>query len=231
MLIVNATLRTQPFVTSTLKFYSLPGVLPPELVKLPYLRDIDFAYNYLSGAIPLEWASMQLNSISLLGNRLSRQIPKELGNITTLTLLNLEANQFSGTVPPELGKLHNLETLILSSNQLVGELPTSFAELRNLTDFRINDNNFSGSIPDVIENWKQLTRLEMVATGLQGPIPSSISLLDKLTDLRICEIAGPTQGFPVLRGATGLIRLVLRNCNISGELPAYVWRMRELELL
>ncbi|KAA8515039.1 hypothetical protein F0562_018173 [Nyssa sinensis] len=218
-------------VSIVIKGYSLPGVLPPELVKLPYLREIDFAYNYLSGTIPQEWASTQLNLISVLANRLSGEIPKELGNITSLKYLDFEANQFSGTVPPELGRLINLETLMLSSNQLTGELPTTFAELRNLTNFRINDNNFSGAIPDFIQNWKQLTRLEMHASGLEGPIPSNISLLNKLTELRISDINGTTQGFPMISSITGLVRLILRNCNISGEIPAYIWKMRDLQML
>ncbi|KAE7996363.1 hypothetical protein FH972_001094 [Carpinus fangiana] len=146
-------------VRIVLKGYSLPGMLPPQLVKLPYLREIDFALNYLNGTIPLEWASMQLTSISVLVNRLSGEIPKELGNITSLTYLCLEANQFSGIVPPELGNLTNLQTLMLSSNNLTGNLPMTFAMLGSLTDFRINDNNFRGTIPDFIQNWKQLTRL------------------------------------------------------------------------
>ncbi|KAM7500588.1 hypothetical protein LguiA_025002 [Lonicera macranthoides] len=216
---------------SALKFLNLPGVLPPELVNLPYLREIDFAYNYLSGPIPLEWVSTQLNLISLLGNRISGEIPKELGNLTTLTYLDLEANQLMGNVPPELGKLINLRTLMLSSNKLIGTLPMTFAGLRNLTNFRINDNNFTGPIPDFIQNWKQLTRLEMHASGLEGPIPSSISLLDQLTELRISDIKGPIRGFPTLSNATGIVRLVLRNCNISGEIPAYIWNLRNLEML
>ncbi|GLT52828.1 hypothetical protein SLA2020_261450 [Shorea laevis] len=74
-------------VRIVLKSYSLPGILPPQLVKLPYLREIDFAYNYLNGTIPLEWTSMQLTSIFVLANRVSGEIPKELGNITSLTYL------------------------------------------------------------------------------------------------------------------------------------------------
>nr|GEV24323.1 probable LRR receptor-like serine/threonine-protein kinase RFK1 isoform X1 [Tanacetum cinerariifolium] len=69
------------------KYYSLGGVLPPELVKLPYLQIIDFAFNYLQGTIPSELGSTKMQSISLLGNRFSGQIPGELGNITTLTYL------------------------------------------------------------------------------------------------------------------------------------------------
>ncbi|XP_060195249.1 uncharacterized protein LOC132624497 [Lycium barbarum] len=214
-----------------LKGLNLPGELPPELVKLPYIREIDFAYNYLSGSIPVEWATTQLTNISVLVNRLSGEIPKELGNISSLLYLNLEGNQFSGNVPSELGKLIYLQTLFLSSNQLVGEVPTSFSELVNLTDFRINDNNFSGQIPDFIQNWKQLTKLEMHATGLEGPIPSNISLLNKLTDLRISDIGGPAQTFPSLSDIAGIQTLVLRNCGLSGELPVYIWAMKDLQTL
>ncbi|XP_040948586.1 probable LRR receptor-like serine/threonine-protein kinase RFK1 [Gossypium hirsutum] len=155
------------------KHQNLPGGLPPELVNLPYLKVIDFAYNYLNGSIPLEWASMQLEYIyySLLEltkpsfssfvfvNRLSGSIPTYLGNITSLAYLDLEANQFSGQVPPEIGKLVNLRTLRLSYNRLTGDLPVQLAELKNLTDFRINDNNFNGSIPTFFQNWKNLRRI------------------------------------------------------------------------
>ncbi|XP_021772427.1 probable LRR receptor-like serine/threonine-protein kinase RFK1 isoform X2 [Chenopodium quinoa] len=211
-----------------LKRYSLPGVLPRELVKLPYLREVDFAYNYLSGGIPVEWASLQLEYISLLSNRLSGEIPKELGKIGSLTTLSLEANQFSGKLPDELGELVNLKTLVLSSNDLRGTLPRTFAGLTNLSDLRINDNNFNGIIPHYIENWKQLQRLEMHASGLQGPIPSSISFLDGLTEF---DINGSIQNFPDLRNMTGLVRLVLRNCSIAGELPVYLWDITSLKMI
>ncbi|KAL3739800.1 hypothetical protein ACJRO7_021119 [Eucalyptus globulus] len=214
-----------------LKFHSLPGILPPELAKLPYLREIDFAYNCLSGEIPDELSSMQLTSISLVVNRLSGAIPTSLANITSLTYLNLEANQFSGPVPHELGRLIYLQNLILSSNQLTGNVPTTFATLGHLTDFRINDNNFSGRIPSFIRNWKKLNKLEMHASGLEGPIPSHISALNKVEELRISDIDGPLQLFPALDDMTGLVILVLRSCNLSGQIPAYMWKLQNLEFL
>lgn len=217
-------------VKIVIKGYNLPGVLSPELVNLPYIQEIDFAYNYLHSTIPPEWSSIQLNSLSVLVNRLSGEIPKELGNIRSLKYLNLEANQFSGAVPAELGQLISLQTLILSSNQLTGNIPASLSGLINLTDFRINDNNFSGPIPGFIQNWKQLQRLEMHATGLHGPFPANISLLNKLITLRISDVGGPAQQFPAL-SANDLQIMVLRNCNISGEIPTYVWDLVNLRVL
>ncbi|KAK4589499.1 hypothetical protein RGQ29_020176 [Quercus rubra] len=169
-----------------LKGYSLPGMLPPQLVKLPHLQEIDFAYNYLNGTIPLEWASTQLTFISVLVNRLSGEIPKELGNITTLTYLCLEANQFSGIVPPELGHLTNLQTLILSSNNLTGNLPMAFAGLRNLTDLVLRNCKVSGEIPAYIWTMKQLEMLDVSFNKLVGELPPSI----KLERLRFLFLTG-----------------------------------------
>ncbi|TXG47725.1 hypothetical protein EZV62_027019 [Acer yangbiense] len=211
--------------------YSLPGTLPPELVRLLYISEIDFAYNYLKGSIPLEWASMQLKYISVFANRLSGNIPNHLGKITSLTYLDLDQNQFSGMIPPELGKLVNLKTLRLSSNRFSGILPLELAELKNLTNFRINDNNFTGSIPEYISSWSGLSRLEIQGSGLKGPIPPSLFVLEKLTQIRISDIHGTNQSFPVLTNMTGLTRVILKNCGISGGIPEYIWGMKNLRFL
>nr|GMD03094.1 probable LRR receptor-like serine/threonine-protein kinase RFK1 isoform X1 [Ipomoea batatas]GMD09151.1 probable LRR receptor-like serine/threonine-protein kinase RFK1 isoform X1 [Ipomoea batatas]GMD11572.1 probable LRR receptor-like serine/threonine-protein kinase RFK1 isoform X1 [Ipomoea batatas] len=71
----------------------------------------------------------------------------------------------------------------------------------------------------------------MQASGLEGPIPANISLLNNLINLRISDINGPSQGFPVLSSNGGLVTLILRNCNISGKIPPYIWNLAILETL
>nr|GEU96937.1 putative reverse transcriptase domain, ribonuclease H-like domain, aspartic peptidase domain protein [Tanacetum cinerariifolium] len=60
---------------NTFKFYSLDEILSRELTKLPYLRSVDLAYNYLGGTTPPEWGSARLQDLSILGNRISGEIP------------------------------------------------------------------------------------------------------------------------------------------------------------
>ncbi|KAJ4981443.1 hypothetical protein NE237_032280 [Protea cynaroides] len=216
-------------VSMFLRAQSLQGILPPELVRLQYLQEIDLTNNKLSGTIPTQWASMELQYISLTGNQLSGEIPKELGNLISLKYLSLESNKFNGTLPPELGNLVNLGTLSLSSNNFTGVLPVTLAKLTNLTDFEISDNSFRGPIPDFIKNWTQMNRLVIQASGLEGPIPSSISLLVRLIDLRISDINGAELNFPMLKNMESMQRLILRNCNISGVIPSYIWEMMNLK--
>ncbi|RWR89182.1 kinase-like domain-containing protein [Cinnamomum micranthum f. kanehirae] len=204
---------------------SLPGELPPELANLPYLEIIDLTRNYLNGTIPPQWgSSKRLSKISLTGNRLSGKIPKEIGDITTLQELFLEANHLSGEIPPQLENLTNLKKLVLSSNNFSGALPDSISKL-NLKHFKISDNNFTGKIPDFIGSWTELEELIMYASGLDGPIPPGIFSLKNLSDLRISDIAGTGSDFPPeadMSHNDNFKTLVLRNCNLSGRIPAYV---------
>ncbi|XP_073061339.1 probable LRR receptor-like serine/threonine-protein kinase At1g07650 isoform X1 [Primulina eburnea] len=213
-----------------LKGQDLAGVLPPSLAKLPYLKTIDLTRNYLSGTIPPEWASTKLEYMSVIVNRLSGPIPKYLGNITTLVYMSLESNRFNGTVPAELGKLINLANLILSDNNLTGELPKELNNLKNLTELRLSSNSFTGEIPS-FQSWTQLQKLEMQASGFEGPIHSSISVLKNLTELRISDLNGEASKFPLLRDMTGMYRLILRSCNLSGEIPGYLQNMSALKEL
>ncbi|KAI3675046.1 hypothetical protein L1987_84628 [Smallanthus sonchifolius] len=206
-------------ISISLKGQSLQGILPPEFVNLRYLQNIDLVRNYLSGTIPPEWGSMeQIVNISLLANRLSGPIPKELGNIITLKSLTVEDNLMSGPIPDELGSLTSIERLFLNSNFFTGELPATFANLISIKEFRIGSNNFSGKIPEFIGNWKNLTSLRIQASGLEGPIPSSITLLETLTDLRISDLRGPESPCPSFK-STSFENLILRSCNLTGELP------------
>ncbi|XP_042514335.1 probable leucine-rich repeat receptor-like serine/threonine-protein kinase At3g14840 [Macadamia integrifolia] len=214
-----------------LKAQNLPGVLPPELVRLPYLQQIDFSRNYLRGRIPPEWGSLQLVNISLIGNCLSGPIPKEISNITTLRELTLDYNQLSGDLPPEFGNLVNIERVLISSNNFTGQLPGTLSKLANLRDFRISDNHFSGKIPSFIKNWTKLEKLVIQASGLEGPIPSEISLLENISDMRISDINGKEAVVPPLSNLTSIKTLILRSCNLIGDIPSFLGEMKKLKEL
>ncbi|KAL2496530.1 putative leucine-rich repeat receptor-like serine/threonine-protein kinase [Forsythia ovata] len=219
-------------VSILLKTQSLPGSVPREMVRLPYLQVIDLSRNYLNGIIPPEWGTMeQLTNITLLGNRITGPIPVELANISTLTELVLEYNQLSGNIPLQFGNFSSIKRILLTSNNLTGELPATLAKLTTLIDFRIGDNNFSGSIPNFIENWTSLEKLVIQGGGLSGPIPSGIASMTKLSDLRISDLNGNDSTFPPLNNTKNLEILILRSCSIIGQIPLFVGAMTNLDVL
>ncbi|XP_026404713.1 probable leucine-rich repeat receptor-like serine/threonine-protein kinase At3g14840 isoform X3 [Papaver somniferum] len=175
---------------------SLPGMLPPELVKLPYLQVINLDRNYLNGSIPKAWGSMKLVNISLVGNRLSGPVPEEIGNITTLKELELDFNQLSEHLPEKLGdilgikrmkisdlngkdgplppldNLKSLKTLILRSCNLNGTLPTYFSSMNTLKSLDLSFNRFLGKIPDTFINPSKVKFMYLTGNLLTGPLPS-----------------------------------------------------------
>ncbi|KAL2496547.1 putative leucine-rich repeat receptor-like serine/threonine-protein kinase [Forsythia ovata] len=195
-------------VSISLKAQSLPGSVPREMVRLPYLQVIDLSRNYLDGTIPPEWGTMeQLVNISLLGNRITGPIPGELANISTLTDLVLEYNQLSGNIPLQFGNFSSIKRILLTSNNLTGELSATLAKLTTLKELFIQ------------------------GSGLSGPIPSGIASMTKLSDLRISDLNGNDSTFPPLNNTKNLKTLILRSCNIIGQIPLFVGAMTTLKVL
>ncbi|KAG5570074.1 hypothetical protein H5410_059840 [Solanum commersonii] len=209
-----------------LKGLNMTGNLPPEFANLTHLRELDLSRNYLNGSIPSRYGQLRVSILSLLGNRISGPIPKELGDIFTLEELNLENNLLEGPLPPNLGSLSRLRIMFLSANNLTGTIPENFSNLKNMTDFRIDGTSISGTIPDFIGNWTKMDRLDIQGTSMEGPIPRTLSQLKNMTELRISDLRGKQMQFPNLQDLKKMKRLTLRNCSIFGRIPDYVGTMR-----
>ncbi|XVE63561.1 hypothetical protein DITRI_Ditri07aG0030300 [Diplodiscus trichospermus] len=88
-----------------------------------------------------------MSGIDLSCNRLTGQIPLEIGNLSGLHSLNLSHNNLIGLIPSTISKLKQIESLDLSNNNLCGRIPFQLTELNSLAVFNVSYNNLSGSIP------------------------------------------------------------------------------------
>nr|XP_015897471.2 receptor-like protein 33 [Ziziphus jujuba var. spinosa] len=89
--------------------------------------------------------------IDFSSNNFHGKIPKELGLLRALIVLNLSNNAVSGHIPSSFGNLQQLESLDLSRNHLNGEIPVSLSNLNFLQYSTYHKINFLGGSPRVIK--------------------------------------------------------------------------------
>ncbi|XP_072123482.1 uncharacterized protein [Mobula birostris] len=102
-------------------------------------------------------------------------VPQEIGQLSALTVLNLDTNEL-WEIPPEIGALKNLEALTLSNNQLIC-LPVEIEKLQKLQSLHLANNNFL-EIPGQVCQLRRLKFLD--ACDKIKFIPHSICNLKSL---------------------------------------------------
>jgi hypothetical protein len=108
-------------------------------------------------------------------------LPKEIAGIPTLSSINVFANKLSGDLPRELGNLELLQKLDIERNQFSGSLFfNNFFDLADtLVELRASINNFTDKIPDMSE-FKSLKKLWLANNTFTGEIHESITTLTGL---------------------------------------------------
>ncbi|PHT41197.1 hypothetical protein CQW23_20051 [Capsicum baccatum] len=86
-------------------------------------------------------------TFDLSRNKFEGEIPKFIGNLNSLRLLNLSRNNLSGHIPVEMKNMSALEALDLSFNQLTGKIPVELAILTFLAVLNLSHNHLVGPIP------------------------------------------------------------------------------------
>ncbi|TYH00304.1 hypothetical protein ES288_A10G264500v1 [Gossypium darwinii] len=127
-------------------FGGLDEVFVPLFIKNPIDEKVDYTTkraSYIYKGNILKYMS----GIDLSCNRLTGEIPIEIGNLSEIRSLNLSHNNLAGNIPSTFSRLNKIESLDLSHNNLSGIIPIELLELYTLEVFNVSYNNLSGSIP------------------------------------------------------------------------------------
>ncbi|KAG2600292.1 hypothetical protein PVAP13_5KG472500 [Panicum virgatum] len=130
---------------SLLEFSS---IRPEDLSRMPSKKMCNFSRVYMGSTEYTFNKNGSMIFLDLSFNQLESEIPKELGSMYYLMIMNLGHNLLSGLIPPELASAKKLAVLDLSHNQLEGPIPNSFSSL-SLSEINLSNNQLNGSIPEL----------------------------------------------------------------------------------
>jgi len=197
---------------------------------------------WLATNTPCSWhgvtcVSEQVVQLRLPGNNLTGALPGEIGNLTSLTLLDLgelyipnpgllQVNYLTA-LPPEIG---NLKALTLLDMQFSGltSLPAEIGDLSALTRLELRF-SYLKTLPEQIGNLSTLTYLDLYAGDLIT-LPVEIGGLSALTTLDLGYndlIALPSE----LGALTKLTRFVLDHNKLTGPIPSWISNLTALQYL
>jgi len=117
-----------------------------------YTELLLFARNRLTGEIPSEIGlCTQLRTLDLSFNTLNSELVTEIGKLTKLRYVNLDTVQLRGTIPSELGSLVELEELKIAGNPFIeGTIPTELGNLVHASTLYLASPRLTGTVPEEI---------------------------------------------------------------------------------
>ena len=186
----------------------------------------------LEGPIPPQLGDLSnLTVLNLERNALTGPIPSELGNLSRLEHLVLSENALTGPIPPQLGNLSRLEHLVLGGNALTGQIPPQLGNLSSLTWLYLSFNALTGQIPSELGNLSRLEWLFLNDNSLTGSIPRELGNLSNLKDLFL-RFNALTGSIPRELGSlSGLDNLYLNDNSLTGPIPPELGNLSGLERL
>lgn len=152
----------------------------------------------------------RVTELNLSGNGLAGVLPAELGNLSSLRVLDLQENELSGSIGPWIGNLAALAKLYLQQNRLAGPIPDEIGNLIHLEYLNLRGNQLQGVIPESLRNLQALQGLWLHVNRLSGSISQNIIELPGLEWLWLGEN-------PDLSGI-----IPLTNSNLSTTIDFYL---------
>ncbi|PHT54303.1 hypothetical protein CQW23_08765 [Capsicum baccatum] len=199
----------------SLAFNKLGGEMWKGPWYVPELRVLNMGNNSLTGIIPPSV------NFSLSGNRISGNIPKDIGNIVSnLKFLSVSNHKISGCIPSNICQLRELQVLSISFNNITGEIPRNIGCLSKLEEFYIGDNPIKGTIPASLANISILQYVSCKRNCLEGPIPPELGKLSNLRQLGFGHNYNLIGQIPdAIFNISSLERIAVNFNNLSGKLP------------
>ncbi|CAL2253714.1 unnamed protein product [Prunus armeniaca] len=217
---------------------SLIGAVSDRIVNLTNLAILDLYYNQLSGVLPLNFGKLsKLKQLNLDFNHLEGALPPSLMNCTNLIEIHLASNNLEGDISTlNFSKLSELSKIDLMTNEFTGILPISLYSCRSLKAIRLIENYIEGQIQVEILSLKTLSLLSL--SGLTN-FTGAMKILMRCKSLRTLILSYSFKGEEMpadsgmvdFDGFQNLRYLTLYHCELTGQMPLWLSKLKNLEIL
>lgn len=160
------------------------------------LEELQLSFNKFNHTITScwFWNIESLKNLNLRSTYLYGRIPDEIGNLTSLEILEFSGlvdameNHYRGIMVANMTNLCNLRILDLTSSLSHGNILELLERLPQCPSNRLNElhlgsNNISGKLPDRIGKFAGIVKLDLSNNHLTGFLPSEIGMLTNLTTI------------------------------------------------
>ncbi|CAO2149270.1 unnamed protein product [Urochloa humidicola] len=202
------------------------GIIMSHLKNLCSLSILNLSYSLLYGAATELFENLprcspnKLQELYLADNNIHGLLPKWIGQLTSLVVLDLSQNNLTGPLPVSIEHLSSLQWLDLSGNHLTGHVPVEIGMLTNLTNFDLSHNELDGVITEQhFDSQKNLNFIDLSSTSLKIEISSKWRPPFRLwyADFSNCQM-GPK--FPAwLQWMVDIGVLRISNTSINDRIP------------
>nr|XP_017218241.1 PREDICTED: probable LRR receptor-like serine/threonine-protein kinase At3g47570 isoform X2 [Daucus carota subsp. sativus] len=187
----------------------------------------------LRGKLPSSIANLSITMeyLYLYGNHIYGSIPREIGNLVNMILLDIGDNFLTGSIPQSIGALSKLGRLDLRGNNISGLIPTSVSNFTQLVVLYLERNVLQGRIPTELFNISTLEQVSLANNRLIGVIHDEIMFLSHCVNLNLSQnlFTGPLPSS--IGSLKHLAALDLSYNKLTGDIPATFGDCVMLEML
>ncbi|KAL5749468.1 hypothetical protein ACOSP7_024071 [Xanthoceras sorbifolium] len=129
----------------------------------------------------IKCSGSSVTEIRLSGIGVSGSLGYQLGNLKSVTYLDLSSNNINNNIPYQLPP--KLRQLDLSKNSLTGNLPYSISQMTDLKSLKLGRNSLNGQVTDMFQKISKLEYMDLSSNQFSGNLPQSLSSLSSLKNL------------------------------------------------
>ncbi|KAL0306806.1 UNVERIFIED_CONTAM: putative LRR receptor-like serine/threonine-protein kinase [Sesamum radiatum] len=206
---------------------SIPGQeFLTSLTNCKDLNTLSITINPIIGELPksIGWSNLSASLKQFMAHSclIKGTLPSEIGNLSSLILLDIGGNELRGLIPATFGGLRSLQKLYLNQNKLQGSISNNLCNLENLYFVNLMENRLSGQLPGCFGSIASLRQIYLARNAFTSNVPSTFWLNSDVQFLDLSENLFNGSLALQIGNMKNIIQLNLSRNQLSGGIPSSI---------